>query len=79
LLGSTTGFFSFCGFRFLLTLNHDRIHLLSLLLCVYSVILGLYFFIAKPTAKRSGRITVYFDYIAGITLIALGIFVLIYV
>ncbi len=79
LLGTLTGFLSYCGFQFLVTLDHSRIHILSFILCVYSLMLGLYFIITKPTAKRSGKNTIYFDYIAGTLLMGLGIFVLMYV
>jgi hypothetical protein len=75
LLGLLIGISSVFGFKSLIQFDNQTIKVGTHALFIYTVVLGIYFFIAKPIAKRSGEKTKTLDYIAGSTLIILGILV----
>ncbi|NMC36043.1 hypothetical protein GYA49_03275 [Candidatus Beckwithbacteria bacterium] len=75
ILGLIIGSLSVLGFRSFVLADNQLIKVSIRVLFIYSASLGVYFLIAKPISKRSGEKTQFLDYIAGLTLILLGVLV----
>ena len=71
-LGLLLGSLSIFGFKSLIQANSQFIKIGSYIFSTYTIGLGIYFLIAKPTSKTSGENTKVLDYIAGIILTLLG-------
>lgn len=79
ILGLFIGLASIFLFRSLIQANLQLIRIGSYIFLAYSMGLGLYFYIFKPTSKISGETTKKLDYIARTTLILLGVITCLFV
>jgi hypothetical protein len=73
LLVSSISIFAFKSIQFL---NFQYAKIGAIILFIYLLILGIYFIVAKPISKRTGKKTVFSDYIIGFLMICFGIIVL---
>ncbi len=76
ILGLVISNVSVLTIRLMSNVNYQNAQILSLVFFIYTLILGIYFAVAKPISRRCGDNTQIADYIMGILMVGAGIMVL---